>query len=378
MPKPSGFLRQLKHFFPVPKYLTPDVTGIDISDESIKVVRLNRQNDKLILDKFGEEKIPMGVLSGGKIDKPDILIKSLETIRRKFDIKYAIVALPEEQAYTVKMRVPPVHKKDLRTSVELQIEELVPLKVDEMEFDYEILRAPTRGSMHYDLMVSAIPRSVVDSYYDAFESALITPLAFEIEGAALTRAVIPAKENDTFIIADLGKRRTGIAISTERVLRFSATVPFGGVHFNKAIMDKFGVSEVEAEQMKRDPTKVSEGRLQEFNELVLSLLAVIGDEINKYKLYWHEHKDEAGDDRPRIAGVYICGGGSNMKEICEKLSPILSLPVTMANPWVNVFDPSVHTPGLSAEDVLRYATALGLALRNTEVERHTEYKEKEQ
>ncbi len=359
----TSFVDGVLRYFPPPRYLTLAAVGLDVSDESIKLIELGVATDHLTLLKHGEEKIPLGVVENGKIKDAGALVRSLESVRKKHAVTNIIVSLPEEQAYVVKLRLPPIKRSELRGGIELQLEEFVPLKPSEAEFDYDIMHEPDRVHPYYDLNVSVLPKVTVQSYTDVFTRAGLRPVIFEIEGQALARAVVPESDQGTVMVVDFGKWRTGIAIVQERTLRFSATLPFGGSHVNKAIMEKFQVSEDEAERMKRDQKSVPAAQQQALQELVTASLAVLADEISKYKLFWQEHKDEVGEERKKIAEVVLCGGASNVPGISETLHEAVLLPVRLANPWVNVLALEHDIPAIPAKDALRYATAIGLALR---------------
>ena len=118
-----------------------------------------------------------------------------------------------------------------------------------------------------------------------------------------------------------------------------------------------------AERMKRSKEAVPKAHHQEFKELVASSLAILADEISKYKLFWQDHKDEAGEGRETLAEVVLCGGAANVRGIAAILHTAVGLPVRIANPWVNVLSFDHDIPALPAGDALRYATAIGLALR---------------
>ena len=53
--------------FPTPKFLTIPSIGLDISDESIRFMELIHGNKFIKLGRYGERKIPLGVIESGKI-----------------------------------------------------------------------------------------------------------------------------------------------------------------------------------------------------------------------------------------------------------------------------------------------------------------------
>ena len=68
--------------------------------------------------------------------------------------------------------------------------------------------------------------------------------------------------------------------------------------------------------------------------------------------------------RPTIERILMCGGDANIPGLLEYLSSGLDTPIAFANPWINIlpsFDKEI--PPMTFNNSLRYATALGLALR---------------
>ncbi|PIR45156.1 MAG: hypothetical protein COV10_00885 [Candidatus Vogelbacteria bacterium CG10_big_fil_rev_8_21_14_0_10_51_16] len=362
----QGFTQTILRAFPPPHYFTICGAGLDLSDESIKFVELADSSHGLILARYGEERIPAGVIVGGQIQRPRELTQSLARMQKKYELTHVVASLPEEQAYVVKVRLPPLRRRELRGGIELQLEELVPLKIGEVDFAYEVVREPSVREAHFDVSVSVLPKKSVASYLEVFAEAGLTPLAFEIEGQALARALVPlGLTPQSTLLVDFGKARTGIALVEQGIMQFGATVDYGGSSLNKEIMQDLEVGEVEAESMKRDFSLVPAEKEKEFSSLVNSSLAILSDEINKYKIFWSDHRDESGEVRAPIDQVILCGGSSNIANIVSVLERAVGVPVRHGDPWVRVAGTKETVPSLPAHESLRYATAIGLALRGS-------------
>jgi type IV pilus assembly protein PilM len=124
--------------FPTPVYLKNETVGLDISDQSIKFIGLIKKGDSFSVSKFDEIKIPLGIIESGQIKNKEELIKALSGLRQKNNLKDVIVSLPEEQAYIIRMKLPAMPRNQIREAIELQLEEYIPLKADQVVFDYEI------------------------------------------------------------------------------------------------------------------------------------------------------------------------------------------------------------------------------------------------
>lgn len=348
----------LLRFFPIPASLEMPSVGIDISDRSIKFVELRWKNGNVSLSRFGEREIPLGIIEGGVIQKRDALVQIFTSLKKDEDLQYLVVSLPEEKAYVFEMEIPHISKKELRGSIELQIEDFVPVPAADIIFDYEVKNKPKEGEP-YQVIVSALPRDVVESYSGVLVEAGLSPLSFEVEAQGLTRALIPEEEAGTVMVVDFGRIRSGFSIATAGRLRFTATVKIGGDSFVKAIQEKFNLAEEQARQLKEKDGLSTFVKNKDLYFALAPIASLLRDEITKYYNYWETHKDNVGTP---IQKIILTGGDANVPGILEHLSHGLPVPLYLGNPWENVGGFRESVPEIHYRHSLRYVTAIGLAL----------------
>ncbi|OGG40400.1 hypothetical protein A3A21_03215 [Candidatus Jorgensenbacteria bacterium RIFCSPLOWO2_01_FULL_45_25b] len=350
----------LLYFFPPPTYLSQPAYGIDLSDRSLKYVVLTEHRTSISLDDYGEQIIPEGVIQGGVVKDEIALQEVLDQLHREVGIKRAVISLPEEKAFIVPLKTPPVPMRQLRDTLELQLEDQIPLPVGEVEFDY----------VHQDervddyLSLSAIHKGIAASYLKAFQKSEIMPLVFEIEAHALARALIKNGDPGTFMIVDFGRTRTSFVIVSDGIVWFSSTVAIGGDAIAEAIEKKSGLSREAAVHLKETRGLSRSADNKELFSNLTPVVSVLKDEVNKHYLYWNSHSEDHSMPRPKIERILMCGGDANIPGLLEYLSSGLDTPIAFANPWINIlpsFDKEI--PPMTFNNSLRYATALGLALR---------------
>lgn len=346
--------------FPPPQFLQMPAVGLDISDVSMRFVELTETRRGLTIGRYGEWAIPKGVIESGEIKKPAELRTVFTEFRKKFDIEFASVSLPEEKAYLFNQTLPFVKRKEIRGSIELNLEQHVPISAAEAVFDYEILK---KSENALQVGVSILPRQLVDGYLEAFLDTGIIPLAFEIETQSIARSVIPHGDKEVYMIVDFGRTRTGIAIVENEFVQFTATIPVGGQTLTDAIAKNLSISDEEAEKFKREKGVLGGMGSEDFSLAIMSTISVLRDEITRHHTYWSKYQDESGKNRPPIQKVYLCGGDSNLAGFIEYLAAGLPVPIKLANVMINVNTLDNYVPEISFNDSLRYATAIGLALR---------------
>ena len=348
--------------FAPPAFILLPAVGIDISDRSIKYAKLLPTPEGFHLEGFTDISLESGIVEGGKILEPKKLQDILTGLRKKYDISFVRTALPEKQMYFFRTSIPDGPLEVIHDTIELSLEDHVPIPVSEAIFDFEVVG---HSGANVEVAVTAASREVVESYIDIFKSSGLTILSLELEADAVARTVI--KKDDTFahLIVDFGETRTGIAVAYGGQIYFTSTVNIGGRILTETLAKHFAVTVAEAEAMKREFGLRRNGPNQDLFSLLLNNIAVLRDEINKHFIYWHTHPDETGKARPPIEQIVLVGGDSNLVGLPDYLSASLRVKTIVADVWTNVNLPARGVPELSRQDSLGYATAIGLSMHDT-------------
>lgn len=354
--------RRFQSFFPTPRFLRMPSVGLDISDKSVRFLGLREGSAGTHIGPYAEEDIPPGIVEGGKIKDEARIQALLRRMKGAHGLDFVRVSLPEEQAYMFRLDLEGVERSGWRDAVMLQLEENVPMPVEEAIFDYEVLEERIGGAM---LQVSAFPRALAEDYLRIFKDSGLRPLSFEIEAQAIARAAVPKGDGGMRMVVDFGKSRTGISVVQKGVVVFTSTIELGGYLLTEAIGKELGVSPEEAERMKKEEGLSSGRAAGGVSSAVISTVSILKDEINRHFIYWHTHK--AADYRGgRIESIILCGGDSNLRGLADYLSQSLRLPVSLAEVWQNVPPLADSVPEIPFASSLTYATAVGLALGDFE------------
>lgn len=230
------------------KFLTlkPEAFGLDISDLSLKIVKLKKKRGVFSLASYGEEKINPGLIKGGEIKDETALVKIIKNALakvqgEKLETKYVVASLPEEKAFLQVIQMPRLSEEDLKSAVIYEAENYIPLPIEEVYLDSQIVppvynQLPERSEGgrrtnvlrpdHLDVLIAALPKKTVDPYISCLKKANLKPLALEIESLAIARALIKNETTDSpVLLIDLGETRTGFVVFSGHSLRFTSSVP---------------------------------------------------------------------------------------------------------------------------------------------------------
>lgn len=343
--------------FPMPKLLQIPAVGIDISDTTIKFVELTQDRNGVRLTSFADKKIESGIVESGEIKKPKELAKALKEIKRKFDITSAHASLPEERAYLFEEYYEKPPEQSLRDVIEFHLEESVPIPVTEAVFDFDVIKVLSDGRIK--VSVSVMPKEVVEKYSETFGRAEIWLESLEIEAQSIARSIIPEGADDAHMVVDFGRTRTGVAIVSRGIVRFTSTIETGGDSLTKIIQEEFGLKNSKDAESMKEKKGLYQGK-NSIDEKLIKDIDKLRSGLQKHIDFWETHSRGA---HTVIEKIVLTGGNASVPGVKNYLSQKLGKEVCIPNVWQNIFDINETLPKISKGDSLSFATAIGLALK---------------
>ncbi len=346
--------------FNPPSYLKMPSVGVDISDRSIRFIEFREDylgNKRLA--RYGLKDIEAGIISNGKVLDREKLIKILNQIKKDYKLSFVRASIPEEQVYLFSIQIPKVKENNIRETIELLLEEHVPIPANEIVFDYQII---SELENNYNIEVTAVSTKIVEDYAVIFEEAGLTLVGFELEAQSITRSIIKTGDSGTYMVVDYGNTRTGLSFVVDGIVRFASSVDIGSSMQDKELSRALSLDVKTIEELKKKNGLLKTNKDEAFFQAILSETALLRDEINKHFIYWHTHKDDFGEVRPPVDKILLCGGNANLIGLPEYLSSSLRVPVMHSDVWINITNRTKYIPPLERGPALSYPTAIGLAL----------------
>jgi len=362
--------------------------GLDISDLSLKLVKLKKKEKILSLASFNEAKINPGIIESGVVKDEESLSKIIkETVDKakgeKIRTKYVVCSLPEEKAFLQVIQMPLMKKEELREAVYFEAENYIPLPLDQVYLDFQTIKPIVNHLDHFDVLIAALPKKIVDSYVSCLKKASLIPKALEIESQAITRALI---KNGVvpypLLLIDFGTTKTSFIIFSGYSLRFTSSIPISSQKITQTISKKLKIGLKEAEKLRakhglegknllkiKDKTKKEKETVKIF-EAVEPLFKDLIEQIKNYLTYYHTHihHEHLPLNSKEVEKILLCGRGANLKGLVDFLANEFKIPVELGNPWINILpEPLIEVPELSYKESLSFTTVLGLALRDIKI-----------
>lgn len=346
-----------QNMFPLPNFLEVPAVGVDISDGSIKYLEIVRAGKHFKVGKYGERKLSAGAVIDGQIKDKRALVSVLSSLKKE-GIEFANVSLPEEKAFLFKVNVPNTGDEEIRSNLSYQLETKVPVALSSAVFDYDLLENKQSGAQT-EAVVTVLPMDFIASYLSVFKESGIQPLSFEIEGQAISRAVVPPNCQNSVLVVDFGHRRTGLSVVTCGAVVYTSTIDLGGDVISDKIKEVMKVDDAQVVNIKNEQG-IAENSPKELREALIGPISGLKDEITKHYNYW-KTRVEDGKESP-IERIIICGGNSNIKGFKEYLSSAMNIKVERGNVWQKLWSLDDYIPPIREQVSFGYATAIGLAL----------------
>ncbi|MBU3942422.1 type IV pilus assembly protein PilM [Patescibacteria group bacterium] len=350
--------------------LEPEAFGIDFSDLNMRVAKLKKKGKFFDLTSWGEVKVPLGIIKDGEIQDEEkltaLIKKAIKEVRgEKIKTKYVVASLPETKAFLQVIKVPKMNEEELKTAIPFEVENYIPLLSDQTYLDYEVIYSTSQEGDILDVLIGAMPKKIVDPYLSCLRGAGLIPKALEVESQSIARALIKNGLSPfPYLIIDFGRTTTSFIVFSGYSLRFTSSISVSSEDLTQKIAKDFKIDYKEAEEMK---IKYEKNITKSINPLILELIK----QTKKYINFYHTHSNNISNDigGGEIKKILLCGGGSNLKGLPEKIFSELKIPTELANPWINILPKDIkNPPAISFKDSLGYVTTLGLALRGMQEE----------
>lgn len=349
-------------------FITLPVTGLDISDRTIKYLSFRRgKNRRLSVEYFGEAQIPEGIVVKGEIKNEEGLAEALQILQRsgsrKLRSAFFAAALPEEKSFLRLIQIPAIKQEDVANAVRWEIENQVPLPPEEIIYDYEVIESADASPRHFDVQITAFPRGLVESYVAAFKKAGMQLAALELESQSIVRALWTRDASGARIILDVGRTRSSIVVFSGSAILFTSTLEIGGLLFEEHIAKRLGVPPQEAERIKKTDGLNKKARGGHVYQALLPAVGSLAGELSRAIGYYQGHAAHAHGAQKDISEILISGGDGTLTGLGPYLSRTLNIPVAAADPFWAIKDLGAYgIPPMTRTQAMAYTAAIGLAL----------------
>jgi len=251
--------------------VNPRSFGLEISDSSLKIAKVRKKLGFFRLVSFNETNLDEGIIKKGNIEKEEELIKAIKKLvseanGEKIKTRNVSLSIPEEKVFVKIIKMPDIEGRELEKAVYFEAENHIPLEIEKMYLDFEVLEKNELGKK---ILIIAVSKEIIDSYISVLIRSDLKPMVFESESLSSYRAL--AENKESFFLIDIKKEKINFSFFKKGFVRFS--VSSYKETLSKSIVDKA------KEYLDYYPSK---------NEIEKMLVSGSKDDLREVKKYFLE------------------------------------------------------------------------------------------
>jgi type IV pilus assembly protein PilM len=308
--------------------------GLDIGTSVVRAAELSFGRGGLTLERFGQVVLPDGAVRDGEVVDVEAVSQTLRQLwsATGFGHKRVMMGVANQRVIVRQLELPWMEQDELRASLAFQVQDFLPMAVDQAELDFfplEQVATEGGGGTLRGLLVAAARETVLANVRCA-ERAGLSVAGVDLSSFAVLRAMgrQTSLEVDTEALIDIGARVTNIIVHSAGVPRFVRILLMGGQDVTDAVAARLGVDMEHAEGLKQQYAQAGHGEeLAMVTQTVATIAQDFVDEIRGSLDYYGASNPGAPVER-----IVLSGGGSRLDGLVERLQTSTRLPVVEGDP----------------------------------------------
>ncbi|MGH2692104.1 MAG: type IV pilus assembly protein PilM [Actinomycetota bacterium] len=343
--------------------------GLDVGSTAVRAAEVMGGDPPALL-RAAQVPLAEGAVESGEVRDPGAVSQAIRDLWQRGGIKSKQVTMgvANQRVVVREVTVPALPMKELRQSLPFQVQDLIPIPVDDAVLDFDVLdELEQEGARMLRLLVVAAQREMLNRLVECAQEAKLDPVGIDLVPFALIRAVgrddglgLDEAEAGGEAIVDIGADVTNICVHERSVARFVRILPSAGRDVTTAVAGQLGITDEEAEAMKRGEPQEGSLNAPEGETIVRNRVSNLVDEIRS-SLDFYRAQTPGAD----VTRVLVTGGGSKMPGLLDLLRERVGTSVEPGRAFgkVQVRLGMDEETRADAEPLL--AVAVGLALPQT-------------
>ncbi len=334
--------------------------ALDMGTNAIRVVQLTRTGaDSWSLSKYGYAPVDVAISASDSPEAKQRLGEVVMTAIGQSGIKDrdVVVGLPSSKTFTTVIDVPKMDESELRGTIKYQIDQYIPMAVDDAKVDWSLLGQSQHDPNQLEVLLASTAKSYSEDRLEFVENLGLNVIALEPEPIAMIRSLLPAGVQDGRMIIDVGEQSTDIAMTFGDSPRLVRTIPTGLNSLVKAAVNNLNIKDEQARQFILKfglaPDRL-EGQVYRAIEGTLDNFAA---ELTKSVKFFQTRYPSIS-----VGGLLLSGYATLVPRLDEYMAAKVGVQATPASPWQKVSVDDLSRQQL-APIAHEFAAAVGLAQR---------------
>ncbi len=340
--------------------------GVDIGTRTVTVAEVKSSGSQTQVTNFGGAELAPGIVREGEILDTAAVAASLKELlaAAKVRSKKVWLGVANQRVVVRQIDLPFMPEAELRASLRYQVQEHIPIPVEEAELDVHVVEefVSEDGQRHQRVLLVAGHQDMVASHVEAARQAGLKPVGVDLNPFAVLRVMgetSPVMEGSQ-VLVDIGGGVTNVIVHERGVPTFVRILVMGGDLITEALAAGLNVPREEAEARKRS---MYLGLGDDVADRIVAEQA--NSFVNEIRSSLDYYQAQTGASR--LSGVVLTGGSALLGGLADRIAEVLRLPVEVGNPFRR-YPPTgtVYGPEELAQVGPPLVTSIGLALGGLE------------
>ena len=297
--------------------------GLDIGSTAARAAEISGAHGAAVLVRAAQLPVSPGSVENGEVVNPEAVAETLRELWKRggFKTRQVVMGVGNQRVVVREVALPWLPPKELRESLPFQIQEFIPIAVEDAVLDYDPLdEFEQEGRRMIRVLLVAAQKAMVNALVQTAVAARLEPVGVDLLPFALVRAVgtmdggMDLETVGDEAVIDVGADITNICVHDHGVPRFVRILPSGGGDITLAIARALGTTDEEAEQLKRGEAVEGGPPPEDVRRVALGRAASFVDEIRSSLEFYAAQSPGA-----RVGRVLVTGGGSKLEGFTELL-----------------------------------------------------------
>jgi type IV pilus assembly protein PilM len=345
--------------------------GLDIEAGSVAAAEVRAANGSVQVSATGIVPLSAGAFREGEVADPDSVADALKSLFSTNRLsKQVRLGVGNQRVVVRTLRLPAIEDpKEMEAAVRFQAEEQMPMPLDQAVLEHQVVGGVPAGegeAPKVDVVVIAARRDMVASFVEPVRRAGLQPVGVDLSAFGMIRALVGggaesdpgSRPQEAVLYCNVGDVMN-LAVARGRSCLFTRVATSGLEAIAARLATERGLSAEHAnqwlghvglsgqvEEIAGDPEVVAAAR-----GVLEDGVSGLVDDLRLSLDYYRAQESAVPVDR-----ILICGPGSNIAGLAERMEADLGLSVGVARP------PALS--GLDSDQAARLTLPYGLALES--------------
>jgi type IV pilus assembly protein PilM len=310
----------------------PVAVGLDVGTEAVRAAVVEVGKAAPILRRFAEMPLPDGAVVAGDIVDEGAVKEAVAALwkRNRLPRKRVVIGIANQRVIVRQVDVPHLEEEELVDALPYQVQDVIPIPVEEAVLDYVPLEefATPDGDLMLSILVVAAQRDMVGGLIDVARTAGLQVASVDLQAFGLVRAAFGA---DLLLggdgpqgLLDIGATMSQIAVVRGGITRFVRILPTGGDVFTAGLGRDLELGREEAEDLKRRVGVAPSGMPDDEDDEARarrSLTRIADELIEEIRGSINYYLTQAGE--PALDRLVVAGNGARLPHLANRVARAL-------------------------------------------------------